>query len=117
MISDKDRWVDVMMKDELEMIEEDKSPFMKGLITYISFILIGLIPMIVYVIDYLNKLSIDLFLWCSILTGTGFMLIGSFKSYLTKRSWIKGVLETLLLGAVAAAVAYFVGDFLEGILS
>ena len=84
---------------------------------YISFILIGLIPMIVYVVDYIDPLEIDLFFWCSLLTGTGFMLIGLLKSFLTKRSWIKGVLETVLLGAVAAAVAYFVGDFLEGILS
>ena len=44
--ADKDRWVDVMMKEELMMAEETKSPFKMGLVTYISFILIGLIPFI-----------------------------------------------------------------------
>jgi len=33
--SDKDRWVDVMMKEELQMIEETKSQFKIGLVTYI----------------------------------------------------------------------------------
>jgi VIT1/CCC1 family predicted Fe2+/Mn2+ transporter len=27
----------------------------------------------------------------------------------------KGILETLLLGSIAAMVAYFIGDFLESI--
>jgi len=115
--SDKDRWVDVMMKDELEMIKEDTSPFMRGLFTFISFLIIGFIPMIVYVVDYVNHLEINLFFWCSVLTGIGFGVVGLLKSYLTKTSKFKGVAETILLGAAAAAVAYYVGDFLEGILS
>ena len=115
--ADKDRWVDVMMKDELEMIKEDKSPFMKGLFTFISFLIIGFIPMVVYVLDYVSHLKRNLFLWCSILTGVGFVVVGWMKSYLTKSGKLKGITETLLLGAAAAAVAYYVGDFLEGILS
>ena len=47
--SDRDRWVDDMMKDELEMIEEDKSPLYIGGVTYVSFILIGVVPMWIYV--------------------------------------------------------------------
>ena len=35
--SDKDRWVDVMMKDELSMMETNKSPFAMGAVTFISF--------------------------------------------------------------------------------
>ena len=34
---DKDRWVNDMMKDELEMIEESKSPFAMGTTTFIAF--------------------------------------------------------------------------------
>ena len=43
-------------------------------------------------------------------------MVGYLKSYVTQTSIWKGVLETLLLGAAAAAVAYFVGDFLEKLL-
>jgi VIT1/CCC1 family predicted Fe2+/Mn2+ transporter len=47
---DKDRWVDVMMKEELGLIEENKSPFKIGLITFLSFLLLGFIPLLVYVL-------------------------------------------------------------------
>lgn len=113
---DKDRWVDVMMKYELGLIEEEKSPFQTGLYTFISFLIIGLIPLLVFVADYINIEVTHKFLWSSILTGIGFIIIGFLKSKVTNNSVIKGISETLLLGALAALVAYFVGDFLEQII-
>ncbi|WKV10501.1 VIT1/CCC1 transporter family protein [Marivirga harenae] len=113
---DKDRWVDVMMKDELGLIEDNKSPFQTGLFTFISFVAIGLIPLLVFVADYLNIEVAHKFLWSSILTGIGFIIIGFLKSKVTNNSIIKGISETLLLGSLAAIVAYFVGDFLEHLI-
>jgi len=113
---DKDRWVDVMMKDELGLIEDDKSPFQTGLYTFISFLVVGLIPLLVFVAEYLNIDISQKFLWASILTGIGFVIIGFLKSKVTNNSVIKGITETLLLGGLAALVAYFVGDFLEQII-
>ena len=83
--ADKDRWVDTMMKEELNMSEEEKSPFKMGLVTYV-------------------------------LTAIGFIIVGIFKTYVTETTIWKGVLETLLLGAIAATVAYFVGDVLEQVV-
>ncbi len=114
--SDRDRWVDVMMKEELNMIEETKSPFKMGLVTYIAFILIGLIPLTVYVWDYFNPIEANRFLLTSIFTGLGFMFIGFLKTYVTETKIWKGVLETLTLGAIAALVSYFVGDLLEKLI-
>jgi VIT1/CCC1 family predicted Fe2+/Mn2+ transporter len=114
---DKDRWVDVMMKEELEMTEETKSPFQMGLVTFISFLIMGFIPLIVYVIDYSNGFEADLFLWSSILTFITFAGIGFAKSYVTATSKVRGVLETLFLGGSAAVLAYYVGVFLERIIS
>lgn len=115
--SDKDRWVNTMMKEELEMIEEDRSPFWIGATTYISFITIGLIPLVIYVVDYLAPIQQNLFLVASILTAMGFIVIGWLKTYVNQTSRIKGILETLLLGGIAATVAYFVGDFLEHLIT
>jgi VIT1/CCC1 family predicted Fe2+/Mn2+ transporter len=115
-VSDRDRWVDEMMKDELNMIEESKSPFKIGLATLISFILIGFIPLMVYVYDFLNETVFDLFFWTSVFTGLAFIVIGWLKSYVNQTNVYKSVLETLALGFVAALVAYFVGDFLETII-
>jgi VIT1/CCC1 family predicted Fe2+/Mn2+ transporter len=115
--ADKDRWVDIMMKEELEMMKEQKSPFTIGLITYLSFIVVGTIPMLTYIWDYTSGYEGSLFITSTILTAIGFIVIGFLKSYVTNTSRIKGVLETLLLGTLAAAVAYFVGDILEKLLT
>ena len=114
--ADKDRWVNDMMKEELEMIEEDKSPFAIGAVTYVSFLLIGLIPLMIYVADYINPIDQNLFLIASILTAIGFLIIGWLKSYVNQTSKLRGIVETLLLGGIAALVAYYVGDVLEGII-
>lgn len=115
-VSDRDRWVNEMMKDELNMIKETKSPFKIGLATLISFIFIGFIPLMVYVYDFFNETVIDLFFWTSLFTGVAFIVIGWLKSYVNQTNVFKSVLETLALGFVAASVAYFVGGFLETLI-
>ena len=115
--SDKDRWVNVMMKEELVMFDEDKSPLIIGGVTYFSFILIGVIPLLVYVLDYIYPFNYNLFLLSSILTAIGFIIIGWLKAFVNQTMYWKGILETLLLGGIAAIVAYFIGDFLESIIA
>ncbi|MEX0289159.1 MAG: VIT1/CCC1 transporter family protein [Flavobacteriaceae bacterium] len=114
--ADKERWVNDMMKEELEMIEEDKSPITIGAVTYVSFLLIGLIPLLIYVADYISPIDQNLFLIASILTGMGFVIIGWMKTYVNQTSKLRGIMETLSLGGIAALVAYYVGDLLEGII-
>ena len=113
---DKEVWVNTMMKEELEMIKEERSPFWIGATTYMSFILIGVIPLFIYVVDYITPLDKNLFLIASILTAIGFLLIGWLKTYVNQTPILKGILETLVLGGIAAVVAYFVGDFLEQLI-
>ncbi len=86
--SDKDRWVDVMMKEELQMSEETKSPFKIGFVTYISFISIGLIPLVIYVWNFFWGFNGDLFIWTSLLTSLAFVFIGFLKTYVTETSKI-----------------------------
>ena len=115
--SNREVWVNTMMKEELEMIKEDRSPFWIGTYTYISFIMIGLIPLIIYVIDYFYPLNQNLFLIASILTGIGFVFIGWLKTHINRTSVWKGILETLVLGGIAAVVSFYVGYFLEQLIS
>lgn len=111
---DRDRWVQEMMKDELGMMKSTKSPMSMALATYISFILIGLVPLTIYVIDYYYDLNQqNLFLYSCLMTSFTFMLIGLFKSYVTNTNKFRSVVETLFLGGLAAGISYFVGDILE----
>ncbi|WP_194777999.1 VIT1/CCC1 transporter family protein [Pararhodonellum marinum] len=115
--SDRDRWVDEMMKDELNMILETKSPFKIGLATFLSFILVGFIPLMVYVWDYFKDTTFNVFFWTCLFTGMAFLFIGWLKSFANQTNGLKSILETLALGFLAALVAYFVGDFLESLLN
>lgn len=111
--ADKDRWVDVMMKEDLHMMEQRRSPLAIGAVTYIAFLLVGFIPLSLYFYDYFFEFRGDLFWASCALTGLGFAVVGWLKTYVTETSMWKGILETLALGALAAGIAYWVGDVLE----
>ncbi len=96
---------------------KEKSPIFIGLSTYVSFLIMGFIPILIYVVDLINSIESNLFVISSILTGVVFIIIGALKSYVTKTSFIKGILQTLILGTIAAFVAYYVGDILEQIIN
>lgn len=111
--SDKDLWVAEMMKDELGMMRDSKSPFKIGFATLISFILVGLIPLLVYLWNFFFPSDINTFLWTSILTGMAFLIVGWLKSIVNQTSAIRSISETVALGLLAAVVAFYVGDVLE----
>lgn len=113
---DKDRWVDVMMKDELGLAKESKTPRMVAAVTFASFITVGLIPLLMYIWDYFFPFNGNLFFWASALTTLAFIFIGFLKTYITQTSRWKGISETLILGGLAAAVAYYVGNILDRLL-
>lgn len=118
--SDKDRWVDVMMKEELNMTESHKSPFAMGAVTFLSFLLVGLIPLLIYVFDYTStsgNTDGELFKYSIIMTSLAFIGIGWLKSYVTETGRLKSIFETLFLGAAAAILSYVVGSFLENMIS
>lgn len=111
--SDKDLWVAEMMKDELGMMRDSKSPFKIGLATFISFLLVGFIPLMVYLWDFFFPIQINTFLWTSILTTFAFVIVGWLKSIVNQTSAARSITETVALGVLAAVVAFYVGDILE----
>ena len=52
----EDRWVEVMMKHELEMVEEKRSPLWIGTNTFVSFFIFGFVPLIVYGLCVISSL-------------------------------------------------------------
>lgn len=112
--SDKDVWVDTMMKEELEMAKSDKTPYKTAGMTFISFIIVGAVPLLSYVFAGTGPVvQQDLFLYSCMLTAVALGIVGSLKSVVTEKNMIIGISETLLLGGLAAFLAYFVGDVLE----
>ncbi len=114
----KDRWVNLMMKEELGMMLDSKSPLMIALVTFSSFLLVGFIPLSVYVWDYaIGGVSEWLFVLSGFFTMLGFVGIGWLKSLATQSNQWRSILETLALGLIAAGLAYWVGNVLERLFS
>lgn len=96
---------------------EHISPQKAGLVTFASFVVIGFIPVLIYVVDFVFILELDnLFMIASILAGLAFAGVGWLKSFVAAESALRAVVETVTLGAIAAAVAYFIGDVLEQVI-
>ncbi len=91
-------------------------PIRGAAVTFFSFVTVGFIPVVVYVVDHFYPLSIHLFTTSVILTSIAFGLIGYLKSKAIAGNSIKGIAETLILGMTAALVAYLVGDLLANSL-
>lgn len=90
------------------------SPFQTAGATFLSFIVMGFIPLLVYVLSYLNAIKPGyLFPVSCGLTFLAFLFIGFLRSYVTNTSRFKSIAETLFLGGIAAMLAYFVGSILE----
>ena len=95
-----------------------KSPIQTAGATFFSFLIMGFIPLFVYVLSYLNAIHDKdlLFPVSSVLTLLAFLFIGFLRSHVTSTSVLKSIAETLFLGGIAAFLAYFVGTALENML-
>ena len=116
--SNKKVWVDTMMADELGLLESTKSPWKTAGMTYFGFLIIGIIPLISYVLSYFapvfreNTFAIAVFM-----TLIALSIIGIVKRYVTKKDIWRSVLETVFIGGSAAVIAYYIGFFLRWIVT
>jgi vacuolar iron transporter family protein len=108
--ADKDRWVSTMLKEELGLQEADAvSPFNHGLATFIAFVLAGFLPLVAYIF-HSGSASFNISI---IVTALALFAVGASRTYITGRNWFRAGVEMLLVGAIAASVAYLVGFLIE----
>ncbi|MCT8975374.1 VIT1/CCC1 transporter family protein [Clostridium sp. CX1] len=114
----KEAWIDIMMVEELGIIEENESPVKNALVTFFSFGIFGLIPLIAYVfskfIPSINSEGNMFFLSC-ILTALTLFILGALKVKITGKNWIRSGLEMLIVGGLAAGAAYLIGALFSGL--
>lgn len=103
-VSNRKEWVRTMLLEEYGFSMDTTSPIVAGAMTFIAFLLFGMIPLLPYVLKAQNA-----FVWATVLTGLSFFLLGTLKSkWSMERAWLSGI-KTFVLGAVAASLAYGVG--------
>lgn len=114
--SNQDVWVDTMMKDEFGILEDQTSPLKTAIVTFISFNIIGFIPLLAYVLSYFSESFREhTFTLSIILTSIAFFIVGSVKGRIIGERWFYSALETLFIGGAAAVIAYIVGYLLSGL--
>lgn len=84
-----------------------------GLVTFLAFFLMGSLPLLWYAGNRFFGLGGDPFVWSSVITGAGFSVIGYLKARVIGGNGWRCALETLLLGSLAAAMAFVVGHLVE----
>lgn len=102
-------WVDFMMNHELEMPDpRDENPIHTGLATFVSFLIFGAIPLLPFI--FLSSASPAFVFKMSIAgTFTALVLLGLLKWRVIGSSLPKSLFEVVVVGGVAALIAFFVG--------
>ncbi|MEO1000267.1 MAG: VIT1/CCC1 transporter family protein [Pseudomonadota bacterium] len=98
---------DMMMSYEIGMTDpSDDSPAMKGLATFIAFIVFGAVPLIPY---FLLEPVTTTFYLSVVATGLALVALGLLRWHVTTETILRCVGETVLVGSICAAVAFGVG--------
>lgn len=113
-VSSSDHATDFIMKEEHGMAEEPEGAVQVGMATFIAFIIFGVVPLLAYIattildLDISNEFSITI-----ILSSLAFALIGYMKHRVTHSPVISSIIETMMLGLIAAGASYYIGRWLE----
>lgn len=90
--------------------EQKQSPvWMTGLVTFISFIVAGLFPILPFIINQALSLGINQSLVSLITTGVTLFAVGAFRTTFIGGKWFKNGLEMFGVGMLAAVVAFGLG--------
>jgi vacuolar iron transporter family protein len=109
--SDQKRWVDFMMRFELGLEEPDPARAARSAGTIAgSYIVGGLVPLAPYIV---MKQVIPA-LWVSVcVTLLALFVFGSIKGHYTGVKPLRGGFQTVLVGGLAAAAAFFIAQLIS----
>lgn len=105
--SNREVWVDTMLKEELGLQPTVADPMRAGLATLCAFVLVGAIPLLPFLLP-LQPTS-DRFVFSSVITALAFFCIGMSRGLVLNIRALRAGGETLLMGGSAAALAFAVG--------
>jgi VIT1/CCC1 family predicted Fe2+/Mn2+ transporter len=80
--------------------------FRHGVATFVGFIVAGMVPLAAYLAPIPEDARFPVAI---VLTLATLYAVGSSRAFVTHLGWIRSGLEMLLVGALAAAVAYSIG--------
>lgn len=104
------QWVDTMLQEEHGLSLEPTRAGTAALTTFVAFCIVGALPLLPFLLNWaVPGLIPRPFLVSSLVTMLGFYLVGALKGQFVNVSGYRSGLETLLVGGIAAGLAYIVG--------
>jgi len=108
----KEIFIDTMMVEELGVMspDPDDSPAKHGCVTFVSFVIYGLVPLIPFMIGTAVETPFwTLFGISCALVGVVMFALGAITSIFTILTWYRGGLYIFAVGTVAAVASYLIG--------
>ncbi len=91
-------------KINVTKINVTKNHILSGIFTFISFVCVGILPLIPFLLLTDNRFESSV-----ILTMSLFVIIGYIKAKFLNTSMFKSIFETFCLGASASLISYYIG--------
>ena len=105
--SDKKRWRDIMMKEELNLSKEFASPMKSAIIVLIASFIGSIIPLISFFF-FPIKMAV---IYSLIISAIALFITGAIEAKLTLKNWLSKGLQLMLIGMGAALIGFLVGKF------
>lgn len=113
---DRKRWVNAVMIHKFGMLHQDANPLYNAITTFISFLVAGSLPLLVYLIGLGTPIESDTAFRISVaLSGLALFTLGAAKVFVTRLNPLRSGLEMLLVGGFASFVAYVIGMLLKDV--
>lgn len=106
--ANKRKWLEIMVAEELGLSKESfDNPLKISGTIFLTFLLAGSIPLTPFFLTSGNEALIA----SLIISFAAIFSVGGFRSVYTGKGWGKSAVEMLVIGIIATAAAYLVGDF------
>ena len=106
-----------MMVEEHGLLEETGNPTKRAVATFVAFVVAGALPLLVYVLGlFIQEVEDIAFPVAIVLSGLALFGLGAAKVMVTELRWFRSGMEMLIVGGIAASIAYFVGYLLQGLV-
>jgi vacuolar iron transporter family protein len=103
-------WTDFMMNQELKLANpEEENSVLMALATFFSFVVFGFIPLTPYVF-FRDIATFNMSIGATVVA---LVLLGIIRWKMSQQGFIRSLGEILLLGGIAATVAYLVGTLFK----
>lgn len=116
--ADRELWVDTMMREELGIISNKKSPARSGLATFFAFEVFGIIPLTFYLIAFILHVDLGghIFPLTCLATGLALFMVGAMRSFIAFTPAFRSGFEILLVGGSAGSLSYAIGWWLRSLV-